>query len=318
LTPRILEGSTDIIGLTVSSHNITERKKVDQKLLASEKFLNAAFENIPNMIFIKDAKDLRFVRINKAGEDLLGYSREELIGKSDYDFFPKEEADFFINKDKEVLENGTMVDILEEPIKTGGKGERKLHTKKIPLQDNNGIPEYLLGISEDITEQKKAENLIKASLKEKETLLQEIHHRVKNNMQVISSLLDLQSSTAKDPKIKDALKESQSRVHTMSAVHQTLHESDKLSEIDLQTYLDKVTTSIFQTYSVEPGKVSLINKVENIPISMSQASPLGLIINELISNSLKYAFPDDRKGEITVSMKKIHTFSFYCIFLKLN
>jgi two-component sensor histidine kinase/ABC-type amino acid transport substrate-binding protein len=144
-----------------------------------------------------------------------------------------------------------------------------------------------------------------AALKEKETLLQEIHHRVKNNMQVISSLLDLQSSTIEDKQIKEVLRESQGRVHAMSVVHETLYDSDNLSEIDLQTYLSNVTTSVFQTYSVDPGKVILINEIEPMPISIKQASPLGLIINELISNSLKYAFPDDRNGQISVSMKKI-------------
>ena len=155
-----------------------------------------------------------------------------------------------------------------------------------------------------IIERQQAEEQIKASLTEKETLLHEIHHRVKNNMQVISSLLDLQSNSVKDNHIKEALREGQSRVHTMAAVHEALHESDNLSEIDLQTYLNKVTSNIFQTYSIEPGKIRLINQVEPLPISINQASPLGLIINELVSNSLKYAYPDDRKGTITVGMKK--------------
>jgi len=305
VTPRILEGSTDIVGLTVTSRNITERKQAEQNLLASERFLNTAFENIPNMIFVKDAKDLRFVRINKAGADLLGYSSEELIGKSDYDFFIKEEADFFIRMDKEVLKKGTMIDILEESIKTRYKGERKLHTKKIPLKDNKGIPEYLLGISEDITEQKRAEDLIKASLKEKETLLQEIHHRVKNNMQVIASLLNLQAGAIKSKRVRELLRESQSRVHAMAAVHETLHESDRLSEINLQFFLFKITYAVFDMYSIAPERIVLINEIEELPISIKQATPLGLIINELMSNALKYAFPNDRKGQITVAMKKI-------------
>jgi two-component sensor histidine kinase/PAS domain-containing protein len=157
----------------------------------------------------------------------------------------------------------------------------------------------------DISIQKKAEKQIKASLKEKETLLQEIHHRVKNNMAVISSLLSLQANSIEDNQIKKVLKEAQSRVNAMSAVHETLHGSENLSEIDLKTYLSKVTSSIFQTYSVTPDKVKLNIDIKEMPISINQASPLGLIINELISNSLKYAFPEDRTGEITVSIKKV-------------
>ena len=109
------------------------------------------------MIFVKDAKDLKFVRFNKAGEDLLGHSREVLIGKSDYDFFPKEEADFFTAIDRQVLKTGSLVDIPEEPIETKHQGRRILHTRKIPIYDETGEPQYLLGISEDITERKRTE-----------------------------------------------------------------------------------------------------------------------------------------------------------------
>ena len=145
------------------------------------------------------------------------------------------------------------------------------------------------------------------SLKEKETLLQEIHHRVKNNMAVISSLLSLQAKNIEDSHVKDILKESQGRIYAMSAVHETLHGSEKLSEIDLKSYLSKIATSIFQTYSTNHQKVKLNNNVEEIPIDLNQAYPLGLTINELISNSLKYAFPDEREGEICVSIKKLDT-----------
>lgn len=127
-----------------------------QQLRQSEAFLEAIFENIPNMLFVKDAKDLRFIRFNKAGEDLIGVPRTEMIGKNDYDFFPKDQADFFTSKDRDVLKKTQVVDIPEEPIQTA-KGIRYLHTKKIPICNKEGQPEYLLGVSEDITEKKEAE-----------------------------------------------------------------------------------------------------------------------------------------------------------------
>lgn len=145
-----------IVGTFGISRDITGRKRAEEAVQAAHDLLNSVIENIPNMIFMKDAKDLRFVRFNKAGEELIGSSRSEMIGKSDYDFFPKEEADFFTAKDREVLASGQIVDIPEETIQTRRKGLRILHTKKLPLL-KDGKPVYLLGISEDITDRKRAE-----------------------------------------------------------------------------------------------------------------------------------------------------------------
>lgn len=155
-----------------------------------------------------------------------------------------------------------------------------------------------------IHEAQQSEQQIKTALKEKETLLQEVHHRVKNNMQVICSLLDLQASAAKNQQAKAILLESQSCIHAMAVVHEILHDSDHLFEIDLQTYLNKITSAIFQTYSIETCEINLTTEVEPLLININQASHLGLITNELVSNSLKYAFPHDRKGEIRVIVKK--------------
>jgi len=151
---RVIVDKGEVRGLLAIGQDITERKHVEREARRAEGFVRSILENIPNMIFVKDAKDLRFVRFNRAGEDLLGYSRDELLGKNDYDFFPKTEADFFTSKDREVLTGGGLVDIPEESIKTKARGRRILHTKKLPIADEQGHPLYLLGISEDITEQK--------------------------------------------------------------------------------------------------------------------------------------------------------------------
>jgi len=144
-------------------HDITERKRAEEEVKLNQMFLNSIVENIPDMVFVKDANELRFIRFNRAGEVLLGYPRKELIGKDDYDFFQKEQADFFTTVDREVLKDGKLVDIPAEPIETKHKGTRILHTKKIPILDEKGKPLYLLGISEDITERKWMEEMLRES-----------------------------------------------------------------------------------------------------------------------------------------------------------
>jgi PAS domain S-box-containing protein len=153
-----------VIGALSTGRDITDRKGAEEEQRRMNTFLDSVIENIPNMIFLKDARHLRFVRFNRAGEDLLGYSRNDLLGKSDYDFFPKDQADFFTKKDWEVLQGKEVVDIPEELLQTRNKGERTMHTKKVPILNVNGEPEYLLGISEDITEQKRAEEKLQHTL----------------------------------------------------------------------------------------------------------------------------------------------------------
>ena len=148
------EGQAWFLGVAV---DLSRRIEAEQALREREEFLSAVFENIPAMEFVKDAAELRFVRFNKASEAQLGITRAEMYGKNDYDFFEPSQAAFFIEKDREVLRNKTLVDIPEEPIQTRDRGQRILHTKKIPILDEHGNPRYLLGISEDITERRRAQ-----------------------------------------------------------------------------------------------------------------------------------------------------------------
>jgi PAS domain S-box-containing protein len=131
-----------------------------RELSAANQFLDSMIENIPNMIFVKDAENLRFIRFNRAGEELLGLSRSELIGKNDFDFFPTDQAEQFVSADRATLRNRQLVDIPGETIETKTRGTRILHTKKIPILDETGAPSFLLGISEDITEAKKAQEAL--------------------------------------------------------------------------------------------------------------------------------------------------------------
>jgi len=151
----IYPAGTALLGLLMFKR--LTRERAAEELRTANAFLDSVIENIPNMIFVKDAKDLRFVRFNRAGEEMFGYSRNELIGKTIYDFLPQEQADIFAQQDRKVLQAGKVLDIPADPLPTRGRGIRIRHTKKVPLLDAKGKPEYLLGISEDITEQKQVE-----------------------------------------------------------------------------------------------------------------------------------------------------------------
>jgi PAS domain S-box-containing protein len=149
-----------IIGLLCTYEDITEHKRAEEALRQSEQFLDSIVENIPHMIFVKDARDLRFVLFNRAGERMMGRSRDEMVGKSDFDIGPREQAEFFAAKDREVLARGEPIDIPQEIHASGNIDHRVIHTKKIPIMDPSGEPAYLLGISEDITDRKLAEEAL--------------------------------------------------------------------------------------------------------------------------------------------------------------
>lgn len=265
-------------------------KKAERELREKNSFIDSIIENIPNMIFVKDAEDLRFVRFNKAVEELTGFSREEMLGKNDYDFFPEEEADFFTKKDRAVLESGELLDISEEKIHTKKRGVRTLHTKKIAINDEDGVPRYLLGISEDITERIQAEEELRRSLQEKESLLKEIHHRVKNNLQVISSLLSLQSDYAKGKDPSVLFQESQSRIYSIALIHEQLYQSGDLACIDMGNYIKDLTDNLKSVYGDDGRPVDVKVDSDDIAVNIDTAIPCGLIINELFSNSFKHAF----------------------------
>jgi PAS domain S-box-containing protein len=166
-----LEIMGELLAIAIeSARRLQTEANLRAELDENGRFLDSILENLPIMLFVKDAEELRFIRWNKAGAELIGQPSEVMIGKTDYDFFPPEEAEFFIQKDRETLEGGVLLDIPEEPIETAGKGSRLLHTIKVPILDAQGRPRYLMGISQDITERKEAERMLAERIKELKVL----------------------------------------------------------------------------------------------------------------------------------------------------
>ncbi len=164
---------------------------------------------------------------------------------------------------------------------------------------------YLANISKDITERKKSEEKTVKSLKEKEVLLKEIHHRVKNNLQIIISLLNLQSSKIKDSQALKVFSECTNRILSMALVHEKLYQSKNFSNIKFKEYVETMTTELFGAYDVKEN-ISLDIRIEDIEMNMEKAVPCGLILNELVSNACEHAFPDDKPGYIQISFRSVH------------
>ncbi len=157
-------------------------------------------------------------------------------------------------------------------------------------------------LQKELTERMKAEEQIKASLQEKDVLLKEIHHRVKNNLQVICSLLYLQSKNAKDQQALEMFKESENRIKSMALIHEELYQSENIVRIDLADYIQRLTTHLSNSYGIKMGIVDISLHVDKVSLSIDKAIPCGLIINELVSNSLKYGFPNGAKGNISIKL----------------
>lgn len=170
-----------------------------------------------------------------------------------------------------------------------------------PLHTHMGA--MILASIVDITERKKYEESLKSALKEKEVLLSEIHHRVKNNLQIIDSLMGMQSEKVDNDQALAAFQESQNRVRSIAMIHQILYESHDFSKVEIKSVVRSLVDNLIQSYGVDSMQVNVNLDVGNVQLPIDKSVPLGLIINELVSNTLKHAFPDKRKGELNLTIR---------------
>lgn len=184
---------------------------------------------------------------------------------------------------------------------------RWIHDRVFPIFDTSGKCYRVAGIAEDITEHKQIEEKLQASLREKEALLKEVHHRVKNNLQIISSLLDLQAQALREPQSMNAFQESQRRVKAMALIHEKLYQSENLSQINLAEYLHSLTNHLLQTFAVNPAALKLQLDIAPVFLDLDTIIPCGLIVSELVSNAIKYGFPGNTEGRIWVTLATIPT-----------
>jgi PAS domain S-box-containing protein len=296
-----------------TARDVTEAKRAQEDLHSSARFLDSVLENLPNMVFVKDAEELRFVRFNQAGEKLIGTTREELLGKNDHDLFPKQEADAFVKKDREVLASDGVADIPEEPIETIDNGSRILHTRKIAIRDEQGKPRYLLGISEDITDRKAAERAAEDARAEaeranhaKSEFLSRMSHELRTPLNAVIGFGQLLELDDMDPRQCEAVEQIlKAGRHLLELINEVLD----ISRIEAGT----MTMSLEPVHlgSVLAEALSLIRPLADAAHVRLVANPsecadlyvhadqqrLKQVLINLVSNAVKY---NRRAGEVSV------------------
>jgi PAS domain S-box-containing protein len=272
---------------------------------AAEARFRALLESAPDGIVVVDAR-ARIVIVNSQTERLFGYTRDELIDQPIELLVPqryrgKHEGDREAYVSDPKLRPMGAGRALTGRTKDGA--EFPVEISLSPLVTDQG--RMVMSIIRDITERRRAEEIIQASLREKEALLKEIHHRVKNNLQVTSSLLRLQAAAIDDAGAREMFEETENRIRSMALVHEKLYQSTNLSRIDLADYIKSLGELLFRSSAIRPENVGLEVTGEQIFLEIDEAVPCGLIVNELLSNALKHAFPEDRRGRIEVHLNEV-------------
>lgn len=316
-----------VVRRVVVVRNISARKQAETVLRASEERFRLLVESVQDYaIYLLDPEG-RIVTWNMGAERIKGYAAAEVLGRPFQQFFPPDER-----------ERGTPARLLAQAARDGhavGEGWRlrkdgSLFWASFVLTALHAAHGELRGFSKvtrDVTERHEAEQALaaanaqlehrvaertaelqrlniqlEASLQEKEVLLKEIHHRVKNNLQVVLSLLSLQSHAVDDPRVLSFFQESERRIYAMTLVHETLYETGDLGRVDLAPYVPMLSAQLMRAYGVDAGRIAVRLHVDEGTLPLEMAVPCGLILSELLSNCFKHAFPDEHIGDITVTL----------------
>ncbi len=293
-----------VFGAMGVSRDITAAKKAEEELRLSEERHRAVYDQAYIGI-ARIGRVGRFLLVNQRLCDMFGYAYEELYKKAFFELTHPSEVGESLKK-WDALLSGEIKNFTSEQIYLHKNGSQIYANLTVSLvRDTSGSPNYYVAVFEDITVRKQQEKELQESLKEKEVLLKEVHHRVKNNMQVISSILNLQSSYIKDEAAIEMLKESQDRIKSMAFIHESLYQGKNLSHVKFSEYVRNLVSNLFHTYGINKKGLKLKFDLDEVFLNLDTSIPCGLILNELISNALKYAFVDREAGTLSVTLKKL-------------
>lgn len=275
-----------------------------KSLETSEARYKSLFFNAPNGI-AQLTQNFIFEQVNPALCKLLGYKPENIIGKSLFDFLQESKDEVFIQFINQFLSSHDPFE-MDLPFLNAQNETLYINLKINTVSDSVGATKYLLAYFVDVTAIKQNQQIMQESLREKESLIKEIHHRVKNNLQVISSLLSLQMSFMKNTEIIEKFKITQARVHSIALLHDQLYKSNSLNQVIMSNYIQLLTNNLIQSSNIPIHLVKTNFFLENFVLDIEQASPIAIILNELISNALKHTYTDDKKNiEITISYENL-------------
>jgi PAS domain S-box-containing protein len=281
--------------------DITARRRAEASLAASETQLRLVTDSAPVFLAHCDAEG-RYRFVNRGYAERLGLRREEVIGRRIPEVLGAEAYASFRAYVERVLAGEPVEFEVEVPYQT--IGPRWMHCAYVPERDAAGAVHGHIAVVTDVTARKRMETQLEASLHEKEVLLKEIHHRVKNNFQVISSFLSLQSRFIEAPPLHAIFEECQNRIYAMALVHQNLYQAENLASIDFGAYLESLGAYLLRSYGVDPQRIQFISTGEHVFLTIDTAVPCGLLINELVSNALRHAFPPGQAGHLWVTLRQ--------------
>jgi PAS domain S-box-containing protein len=299
-------GVGSFIGIAM---DITDRKRTEEALRESQAKLETSLASIADAVFISD-REGRFVNFNDAFATFHRFGNREECARTLVEY-PGILDVFMANGESAPLDMWAVPRALRGETATNAlyslrrkdTGETWYGSYSFaPIRDKDGMIVGSVVVARDVTEQKEAEKALQDSMEEKTALLREVHHRVKNNLQIVASLLNLQASRTRECQVIELLRETRDRVHSMALLHEVLYRSGSLASINFSAYVGELRVHLLRSFGAQATGVRVENRVGRISLPMEQSVPCGLIINELVTNALKYAFPDDRPGRVIIDL----------------